>query len=187
MGKTHRVKKTLILLDRDGTLIEEEGYPTDPKRVRLYPGVPRALRELKKAGFRLAVVSNQSGVGRGLVTLTQLRSVNRRFLQMLKKRRAPIDGLYWCPHRPEDGCSCRKPKLGMARRAARDFKVSWKRSISVGDRPSDVEMGRRTGGKGILVLTGYGKRWKKSSTADHIARNFKEAAEWILKCHPGMS
>jgi histidinol-phosphate phosphatase family protein len=187
MGKLERRNRTLLLLDRDGTLIEEEGYPSDPARVRLYPGVPQALRKLKKAGFRLAVVSNQSGVGRGLVTLKQMHRVNRRFLELLKKRKAPIDGLYWCPHRPEDGCSCRKPKLGMARRAARDLKVSWKRSISVGDRPSDVEMGRRTGGLGVLVLTGYGKRWNKSSSADHIARNFKEAADWILKRHPGMS
>src|SRR5258708_33452669 len=124
MGKTHRFKKPLLLLDRDGTLIEEEGYPTDPARVRLYPGVPEALRKLKKAGFPLAVVSNQSGVGRGIVTLAQLRSVNQRFLHLLKARRAAIDGLYWCPHRPEDGCSCRQPALGIARHVAKDLDVA---------------------------------------------------------------
>ncbi len=183
MGKARRRKKTLLLLDRDGTLIVEEEYPTDPKRVRLYPGVPRALRKLKKAGFSLVVASNQSGVGRGFVTLAQLRSVNRRFLQLLKERRAPIDGLYWCPHRPEDGCACRKPKLGMARRAARDLHVPWKKSTSVGDRPSDVEMGQRTGGQGVLVLTGFGRRWRKKfkTPPDHTSATFAQAADWIIR------
>ncbi len=174
-------KKPLLLLDRDGTLIEETDYPSDPKEVRLYSGVPSALRQLKKAGFPLAVVSNQSGVGRGLVTPAELRSVNRRFMTLLKRKKAPIDGLYWCPHHPNAGCACRKPALGMARRAGRDLRVSWKRSISVGDRPSDVQMGQRTGGLGVLVLTGYGKKWKKKSNADYVARNFRQAAAWILR------
>ncbi len=174
-------KKPLLLLDRDGTLIAETDYPSDPKDVRLFSGVPRALRQLKKAGFRMVVLSNQSGVGRGFVTPKELQSVNRRFIELLKAKKAPIDGLYWCPHHPKEGCSCRKPKLGMARRAARDLGMSWKRSISVGDRPSDVKMGQRSGGHGILVLTGYGKQWKKKSGADYVARNFSQAAAWILK------
>src|SRR5438132_13302808 len=172
-GKIFR-NKPLLLLDRDGTLIKEEGYPTDPRRVRLYPGVPEALRKLKRAGFPLVVASNQSGVGRGLVTMDQLHRVNQRFLGLLKERKASIDGLYWCPHDPRKGCACRKPALGMARRAARDLHVSWKHSISVGDRPSDVEFGKRTGGIGVLVLTGYGRRYRKKANVspDHTAANF---------------
>jgi len=183
MGKDRKPEKPLLLLDRDGTLIHEEGYPSDPRRVKLYPGVPLALRKLKKAGFPLVVVSNQSGVGRGFVTLDQARRVNKRFLELLKQKHAAIDGLYWCPHRPEDHCSCRKPALGMVRRAARDLRVSWKRSISVGDRPSDIQLGQRTGGSGILVLTGYGRRYKKSRIMrpDHMSANFARAADWIIR------
>ena len=177
-------EKPLLLLDRDGTLIEERDYLSDPKQVRLLPGVAGGLKRLKRAGFRLVVVSNQSGVGRGLMTLRQVKSVNRRFLQILKARKASLDGVYWCPHRPSARCSCRKPKLGMAKRAARDLRISWKRCISVGDRPSDVQLGQRSGGRGILVLTGYGRGWAKKwkgRRADHIAKDFRQAADWILK------
>jgi len=173
--------RPLVLLDRDGTLIEEGEYLTDPKKVRLLPGVPSALRALKRHGYRAVVVSNQSGVGRGLISLSQVRQVNRQFLRLLKAKKAPIDGLYWCPHKPGDRCSCRKPKLGMVKQAARALGISWKRSISIGDRPSDIELGQKTGGTGILVLTGYGKQWKKESGADHIAKNFKAAVSWIIK------
>jgi len=174
-------EKPLLLLDRDGTLIEEGEYLTDPRQVRLLPNATSALRRLKRSGFKLVVVSNQSGVGRGRISLSQLLRVNNRFLQLLKRRKAPIDGLYWCPHSPKARCGCRKPRLGLVKRAAKDLNVSWKRCISIGDRPSDVKLGQRTGGLGILVLTGYGTRWKKVSGADHVARNFSEAAAWILK------
>jgi len=184
--------KPLLLLDRDGTLIEEGEYLTEPERVRLLPGVPQALRQLRRAGFKQVVVSNQSGVGRGLITVSQLRLVNRRFLQLLKAKKAPIDGIYWCPHKPSARCSCRKPKLGMAKRAAKALGTSWNRSISVGDKPSDVRLGQRSGGWGVLVRTGYGKRWKKDFVKpDFVARNFKAAVPWIIRigkeCRYGIS
>ena len=173
--------KPLLLLDRDGTLMAEGEYLTDPKQVRLLPGVPAALNTLKRDGFKMVVVSNQSGVGRGVITMSQLRQVNQRFLQLLKARGASVDGLYWCPHAPKDRCACRKPKLGMVKRAAQDLGVSWKESISVGDKPSDVQLGQKTGGLGILVLTGYGQEWKKRSKEfkpDHVAKDFAQAAQW---------
>jgi histidinol-phosphate phosphatase family protein len=179
-----KIKKSLVLLDRDGTLIEERHFIKHASQVRLLPGVPQALRKLKKAGFPLVVVSNQSGVGRGLMTRTHVERVNRRFLKLLQIQRAPVDALYWCPHHPKDRCSCRKPKLGMVKQAARALKVPWRRSISVGDRPSDVILGQRTGGAGILVLTGYGRKWTKKPKIvrpDHTAATFRHAADWILK------
>src|SRR5450631_2132822 len=109
-------KLPLLLLDRDGTLIEEKDYLTDPRQVRLLSGVPQALKRLKRAGFKIAVISNQSGVGRGLISMAQLKRVNSRFLRLLKLKKAPIDGLYWCPHSPSARCACRKPKLGMVKR-----------------------------------------------------------------------
>ncbi len=178
----------LVLLDRDGTLTVEVGYPKDPKQVRLLPGVPAGLRQLTKAGFVTAVVTNQSGVGRGLITLPEMHRVNRRFLQLLRIQKSSVDGLYWCPHRPERRCACRKPKLGLARRAAKELKVAWKGSISVGDRWSDVQMGQRTGGRGVLVLTGYGRQHAKKPhgvTPDHTARTFLKAVAWVLKQKKG--
>jgi len=177
-----RSPEPLILLDRDGTLIEEKGYLSDPEGVKLLPGVVQGLKKLKRAGFRVVVVSNQSGVGRGLISMGQLEIVNRRFLQLLKAKKAAPDGVYWCPHRPSAHCFCRKPKLGMVKRAARELKVSWKKSISVGDRPSDIQLGQKTGGSGVLVLTGYGRRWRRTSVkADHVAKDFGGAVSWIQK------
>lgn len=178
------IDKPLLLLDRDGTLIEECDYLLDPRQVRLLPGAASAMKRLKRAGFKVVVVTNQSGVGRRLITLAQMRSVNRRFLQLLREQKASLDGLYWCPHRPSSRCSCRKPKLGMVKRAAKDLGISWQGSISVGDRPSDVELGQRTGGKGILVLTGYGRQWRKKRQAvrpDHTALDIGHAAAWIIR------
>jgi len=174
--------KPLILLDRDGTLIVERGYLSKPAGVKLLPGTISGLKKLKSAGFRVVVVSNQSGVGRGLITLRQIKDVSDRFLHLLQLKKIILDGVYWCPHRPEALCSCRKPKLGMVKRAAKKLRVSWKGSISVGDRPSDVQLGQKTGGRGVLVLTGYGKRWPKNSfKVDYVAKDFLRAVDWILK------
>jgi D-glycero-D-manno-heptose 1,7-bisphosphate phosphatase len=176
--------KPLILLDRDGTLIEERDYPSDPDGVKLLPGTVAGLRKLKQAGFRLVVVSNQSGIGRGILSVKQVKSVSQRFQHLLRLKKIVLDGVYWCPHSPTARCSCRKPKLGLVKRAAKKLRVSWKGSISVGDRLSDVQLGQNAAGQGVLVLTGYGRAWKKTATTrkpDHIARNFGQAADWILR------
>ena len=191
MSRCPVLKKPLLLLDRDGTLIEERPYISNPKWVKLLPGAAQGLIQLKRAGFKRVVVSNQSGIGRGIVTPAQLNQVNRRFLQRLKAKKAGVDGLYWCPHKPSARCSCRKPNLGMVKRASKDLGVSWKRSISVGDKPSDVQLGQRTGGYGVLVLTGHGKTFRRRSGADYVAKDFKQAVAWIMKIgkddHDGQS
>src|SRR5262245_31655385 len=118
-GKTP--ERPLVVLDRDGTLIRDGEYLKDPRGVNLLPGVPQALKRLKRSGFRVVVASNQSGVGRKQITLAELRRVNRRFMQLLSRQKARLDGVYWCPHAPAAHCSCRKPKLGMVRRAAKEL------------------------------------------------------------------
>lgn len=174
--------KPLVLLDRDGTLIEEKGYLSDPSGVKLLPGAVAGLKKLKRAGVRLVVVSNQSGIGRGLITRRQAEDVSDRFLHLLRLKKIILDGVYWCPHSPTAHCPCRKPKLGLVKRAARKLRMPWKGSISVGDRPSDVQLGQKTGGRGVLVLTGYGKQWAKSSIqSNYVAKDFRQAAQWILK------
>ena len=174
----------LIALDRDGTLIVEGGYMKHPRQVRLLPGVPDALRRLKEAGYNVVVLTNQSGVGRGLITQAQMRRVLDRFKSELERRGIRLDGYQWCVHHPDADCDCRKPKLGMLKKAAKKLGCSWRGAISVGDRPSDVQVGQNAGGRGILVLTGYGKRWaKRKDTAqpNHVAPNFSKAVDWILE------
>jgi D-glycero-D-manno-heptose 1,7-bisphosphate phosphatase len=174
----------LILLDRDGTLITEQDYLKDPRKVKFLPGAIAGLKQLARAGLPLVVISNQSGVGRGLMTRDEVGQVHRRFVSLLRAQGVRLAGIYWCPHHPKLNCACRKPKLKLVRQAARDLKRSWKHSISVGDKWSDVQLGQRTGGLGVLVLTGYGRgslMQHAASAADHVAPNFKAAAGWILK------
>jgi D-glycero-D-manno-heptose 1,7-bisphosphate phosphatase len=172
-----------LFLDRDGTLIREVGYLNDPRQVKLALGVAQGLRRLKRAGFTLVVTSNQSGVARGLVTPAQLAAVRARFFQLLARQKASVDGYYWCPHLPSAHCACRKPRPGMLRQAARALHVPWRGGISVGDKPSDVQLAQKAGGWGILVLSGYGRKSAKAWVGrkpDYKARNFKAAADWIL-------
>jgi len=187
-----RGKSQMVLLDRDGTVIIEKAFLADPKGVELIPGSARAIKRLKKAGYAVAIVTNQSGVGRGYYTLAQMKATNEKTLQVLRKAGARIDSLEWCPHHPEAKirkyrrkCQCRKPAPGMAIRAARKAKATLKGVIVVGDRLVDVELGQKLGGKGILVLTGYGKKHralarKTGVKPDAVVGNLEKAAEWIL-------
>ncbi len=177
-------RKPTLFLDRDGTLIEEKDYLKDPSQVKLLPGVVAGLKTLKKAGYALAVVSNQSGVGRGMLTRVDVERVNRHFISLLKSRGVTVKKVYWCPHLPSDRCSCRKPAPGLLKKAARDLGTAWRGGISVGDRQSDIDLAQSAGGKGILVLTGYGREnWKAGRVKhpDYVAKNFTDVVRWILK------
>lgn len=124
--------RAAILLDRDGTLIEDVGYPRDPDRVHLLTGVAPALRALQTRGSLLVVVSNQSGIGRGLITTDEAQSVVDRFEEMLEAEGIRLDGSYSCPRTPEDRYPCRKPAPGMLLRAAADLEISLDHSFLVG-------------------------------------------------------
>lgn len=149
-----------VFLDRDGTLIREAEYLADPDGVELLPGVPEALRALRAAGFALVVVTNQSGIARGLYGEDDYRRVAHRVDEVLAAAGAPVDATYYCPHHPDHGppCDCRKPALGMHRRAAASLGLDLSASWFVGDKASDVEPAALVGGRGILVRTGYGRR-----------------------------
>jgi histidinol-phosphate phosphatase family protein len=139
-----------VLLDRDGTLIVDVGYPRDPDAVELLPGTQGALRALRDAGFALVVVSNQSGVARGLVSHAEARAVHERLLERLTEGGIELDGAYYCFHGPEDRCDCRKPEPGLLLRAADELGLSLDRSVMVGDKPSDVDAGRAAGCRSLL-------------------------------------
>ena len=177
-----------VFLDRDGTLNEDTGYPSDFRQVHIYPGSFEAVRALKRAGFAAVVVTHQSGVGRGYIAPAELEELHRRFAAEFARRGAPLDGLYACPHSgqgTEPDCDCAKPRPGLARQAARELDLDLGASYMVGDKPVDILFGRAIGAAPVLVLTGYGRRAAAALAADgvepaHAAPDVLAAAAWIL-------
>lgn len=166
-----------VFLDRDGTLMEEVGYCGDPQAVRMYPGVPDALRQLKEAGFRTFIITNQSGIGRGLITEADYRAVQRELLRQVGPK--SIDATYFCSDVPGFASSRRKPEPGMVLEAAADFDIDLAQSFFIGDKTADIECGRRAGTHTILVLTGYGAG--QDCHPDFTASDMLEAAQIILR------
>ena len=148
----------VVFIDRDGTIIVEKDFIRSPEEIQFIPGSVEAIKDLRVLGYKIIVVSNQSGIGRGILTEKMVKEVNDSFIRQLKDRGAPIDALYYCPHHPDDGCVCRKPETGMIRRAVAEHKLDLKEAVVIGDKLSDIELGRKIGAKSILVLTGYGKK-----------------------------
>lgn len=157
-GASARALRPAAFLDRDGTLIEEREYLADPAAVALLPGAVAGLRALRDRGYALVVVTNQSGIARGLFTEAEFLRVQARVEVLLAAEGVRLDGVYFCPHHPEHGgpCECRKPGLGLYRRAAGELGLDLGGSLFVGDRGTDVEPARALGGRGVLVRTGYG-------------------------------
>jgi D-glycero-D-manno-heptose 1,7-bisphosphate phosphatase len=157
--RSERLRRA-VFLDRDGTLIEAESYPSDPKRVVLLPRTAAALSDLRDAGFTLVVVTNQSGIARGLFSENEYHAVAKRLDDVLTEAGSPVDVTMYCPHHPDFGpaCQCRKPATGMYRRAAAEFGLDLADSYYVGDRVRDVAPARELGGVGVLVRTGYGAK-----------------------------
>ena len=147
-------------LDRDGTIIEDTGFVRDPDGVRLIKGSADAIRRLNEAGWVVVVVTNQSGIARGLLTKQDYEAVAARVDALLAEHGARIDASYMCPHHPDvtGSCECRKPGLKHYLAAAEEFGIDFTKSIFVGDRLSDLEPARPLGGTGILVQTGDGRR-----------------------------
>jgi histidinol-phosphate phosphatase family protein len=181
-----------VFVDRDGTLIAERGYLSDPAGVELLPGTTRALRRLRAAGLPVIVVSNQSGVGRGLYSLSQAHDTMARLRVELRRSGVELDGVYFCPHRPEEGCPCRKPGTWLLERAAEDQHLSLRESYLVGDKLLDVEAAHRAGARGILVRSGYGRGEEESlggqeptAGPDVVCEDLEGAAAWILAREEG--
>ena len=152
-----------VLLDRDGTLIKECHYLADPERVELEGRVVPALLALQQAGFLLIVITNQAGIGRGLITHAQFRAVQERLFSELRSSGITFTDAYYCPHHPTEAkgeylqdCECRKPKPGMLEAAIADHDIDPQRSFMVGDKLADVQAGQRAKMRGVLVRTGYG-------------------------------
>jgi D-glycero-D-manno-heptose 1,7-bisphosphate phosphatase len=172
-----------VFLDRDGTVIQEKGYLSDPASVELIPGVARAIRLFNHLTLKVVMVSNQSGVARGYFTDARVGEVNGKTGALLAHEGARLDGVYYCPHHPDDDCTCRKPEPGMLLTAADDLHIDLPHSYLVGDKRADIGAVHRVGGKGILVLTGYGTEEQgacQGEAPDFIAQDLLEAAYWVL-------
>ncbi len=147
-------RRPAIFLDRDGVINERiiNGYVTNWLQFRFIDGAEHALRDLGRLRLPILVVSNQSGVGKGLVTRRALEQITRRFVAAIERRRGRIDGVYYCPHRPDEGCACRKPKPGLLLKAARDWRLDLGASVTVGDTTSDIEAAQAAGCRSIFVI-----------------------------------
>jgi len=145
-------------LDRDGTVVRDAHYLADPERVELIPGAAAAIRRLSGAGLTIVIVTNQSGIARGLYSEAQYHTVAKRVDELLRADGAAVDGTYYCPHHPDHGgpCDCRKPSTGLYHRAARELGLDPGASFYVGDKLTDVLPALALGGQGVLVRTGYG-------------------------------
>jgi D-glycero-D-manno-heptose 1,7-bisphosphate phosphatase len=146
-----------IFLDRDGTIIEDLDYPRDPDRVRLLPGAAEGMRLLAKKGYLLFLLSNQSGVARGIVPLASFEAVHQRVEALLEAEKVPLAGSFYCIHKPEDNCGCRKPATGLVPRDYAGITLDWTHSFVAGDKGSDVQLAHAIGAGAFLVLTGKGK------------------------------
>ncbi len=174
------MKPFLVLLDRDGTVIREKEYLADPDGVELIPGAVDGLKRLQDAGAVLVIISNQSGVGRGYFTAQDVEAVNDRMMNLLDQAGVRIRGVYYCPHAPDDRCDCRKPEIGLLKRAETDTGLPLASAFMIGDKAADVEAGQRAGCRTVLVLTGYGKEMRARCNPDFVARDLREAADWIV-------
>jgi heptosyltransferase-2 len=177
----------VVYLDRDGTLNFDPGYLNHPDQLRLLPGAGQAVARLNRAGFKTVVLSNQSGLARGLVTQEQLEAVHRRLRELLAGDGAWLDGIFVCPHHPDDACSCRKPAAGLVIRAQQELDLAPDRAIVLGDKASDVGLARNVGATAVFVLSGNHPEEEQTLMAerglvpDFTARDLAEAVKWILE------
>ncbi len=170
-----------IFLDRDGTLNEDLGYTYKTEQFELLPGVIEGLKLLKD--YKLFIVSNQSGIGRGYYTEEDMHKYNNRMLEEFKKHNIKIEKIYFCPHSPETECDCRKPNNKYVKEAEKTYNLDLKKSFTVGDHPADVLLAKNSGCKSIYLLTGHGvKHLDKARKAnpEYIAANFMQATEYII-------
>ncbi|MGE5515451.1 MAG: D-glycero-beta-D-manno-heptose 1,7-bisphosphate 7-phosphatase [Bacteroidota bacterium] len=172
--------KRFVLIDRDGTLNVEKHYLSDPDQLELYPGVGAALKRLRDAGFGLVVVTNQSGIARGYFDMARLEQIHDRLRALLAAEGVTVDGIYVCPHGPDDDCACRKPLPGMVDQAVAELGFDPTQAYMIGDKEVDVELGHAVGATSFLVRTGHGAKFVAGTTADHVVDDLAAAAEVIL-------
>jgi D-glycero-D-manno-heptose 1,7-bisphosphate phosphatase len=174
-------RRPFVLLDRDGTIIVERHYLGDPAQIEFLPGAIKGLRHLLTMGLGLVVLTNQSAVGRGFFDETRLNLIHHHLRELLNSEGVRLEGIYFCPHTPESHCSCRKPRPGLAERAAQELDFDLRASFLIGDKPADIELGRNVGATTFLVRTGYGAGFVNDPRVnpDYVADDLSAAAQTI--------
>jgi D-glycero-D-manno-heptose 1,7-bisphosphate phosphatase len=190
---TNQQLRPAVFMDRDGTMTVEGGYINHPSRLKLITGTAEAVKMLNDNGIYAVVTTNQAGVARGYFTEDLIHVVHNRMRELLARKGAQLDAVYYCPHHPREGgpgyrldCNCRKPRPGMIEQACKELPIDLSRSYMVGDKISDSEFGHALGVKTVMVMTGYGRGeyeyqrqdWKDQP--DYIAKDLRAAVQWIL-------
>jgi len=173
--------KPFVLLDRDGTIIRECHYLSDPNLVELLPSAAEGMQKMQEMGLGIAAITNQSAIGRGYFNLSRLAKIHQRLSALLAAEGVHLDGIYFCPHRPDETCQCRKPKTGMVERAAEELNFDLPSSYVIGDKPCDIELGNNIGATTFLVRTGYGSKFARDGivNCNYVVDNLLEAATII--------
>ena len=172
----------VILLDRDGTLVVDRGYLDNAAGLEFLPGAAEGLRLLYAQGYRLVVITNQSGIGRGMFPWQSINDMNARLTAMVSEAGARLEGIYVCPHTPQDNCDCRKPNTGLITQAVADLKFDPKNAVVIGDKDSDIECGRRAGAATVLISAAKSVN-RAGIKADAVAADLIGAASAVFVLH----
>jgi D-glycero-D-manno-heptose 1,7-bisphosphate phosphatase len=175
-----------VFLDRDGTIMKDASHVGQVDQVVLIPKAVQSLKRLQEAGYKLFVITNQSGVGRGYFTHEAVESIHTHLNERFNEVGVRLERYYVCPHHPEDHCDCRKPKPKFLLEAAQEYGLDLSRCFMIGDRASDIQAGLNAGTKTILVLTGVGHETlaRQEIKPDHVAADLAAATTWILDRNP---
>lgn len=168
-----------VFIDRDGTMAKDVNYCRQPEDFVLFPNTARAIKLLNEHGFKVIVVTNQSGIARGYFTEGTLAQIHKKMKQELAEEGARVDGIYYCPHHPDDNCDCRKPKPKLVLQAAREHDIDLKQAFVVGDLSMDIELGKAAGCKTILLSNS--PQEDSGVSPDYIASDLLEAARYVLR------
>lgn len=180
LRKTSRRKRSerVVILDRDGTIVIDRNYLSDPAGLEFEVGAAEGLRSMYGHGYRLVVITNQSGIGRGLFSHQRLQEIHDRLRQMVESIGVRLEGIYYCPHLPDAGCLCRKPQIELFNRAASELGFDPSSAVVIGDKMTDIEFGHRAGAATVLVGADS-SRLAHGPKPDFIVRDLVQAVEVI--------
>jgi D,D-heptose 1,7-bisphosphate phosphatase len=175
------MRNSAVFLDRDGTIAKDVNYCRRIQDFEILPDVPEAIRLLNKCGYKVVVITNQSGIARGYFTEQTLVQIHEKMKNVLASHGARIDAIYYCPHHPNEGCECRKPQTALFLRAATDLNIDVHSSFMIGDMQTDIEAGRAIQCKTILVTTNHEVPWTAVELADYVTSSLLDATLWVIK------
>ncbi len=180
------MKNKAVFIDRDGTINVDVHYLDDPNKFEMYPGVGEGVKKLKDSGFKIIVVTNQSGIARGYFTELQLSKIHEKMEKEFQRSDVILDGIYYCPHHPDDNCNCRKPKTGLFEKAIKEHNIDVIESYMLGDKILDIDSGKKIGVRTILIPEPHireeclSKKNECEHNPDYVADDFLDAVEWIF-------